>query len=300
MTLPSDIRIHRPDTVAEALSVLQRFEDAAAPYAGGTELVPVLKLGLSSVRHLVDVRRIPELSTAPAAPGSLLRLGAAMTHRMVLRSPEVLSQWPELARMERTIGNVRVQGSGTIGGNLCFADPQSDPATFLTAAGARLACLSAARPPRYACVEEFILGPYSNSLAAGNELLGWIELPRRKPSTAMAHRKVAFSERPEATCAVLLESEGGLITAARIAIGSVTPAPVLSACSAELLGMRPAEVVCAAEPVADAIVGALTDRLLHESRTPFMRAVTRRLVADVTADAAASLAASAQEGGAGE
>lgn len=299
MTLPPDIRIHRPGTAAEALYVLSRLGDAAAPSAGGTELVPVLKLGLSGVRHLVDVRRIPELN-AVAAPGAGLvgtglRLGAALTHRMVLRSPEVRARWPELARMERTVGNIRVQGSGTIGGNLCFADPQSDPATFLTAAGARLACLSANSGPRYVPVEEFILGPYGNALAAGEELLGWIELPPRQPDTAMAHRKVTFSERPEATCAVLLESEGGRITAARVAIGSVTAAPVLSAHSAGLLGMTPGEVACSAESLADAVVGALTGQLLHESRTHFKLAVTRRLVADVVAEAAAALAADARE-----
>lgn len=289
MTLPSDIRIHRPLTAGEALSVLARFEDAAAPYAGGTELLPVLKLGLSSVRHLVDVRLIPELSGLNTTPGAALRLGAAVTHRMVQRSPVVLDQWPELAQMERTVGNIRVQGSGSVGGNLCFADPQSDPATFLTAAGARLACLSATHPPRYLRVDEFVLGPYTNGLSAGEELLGWIELPPRKPNTAMAHRKVTFGERPEATCAALLEFEDGRVTAARVAIGSVTAAPVLTARSAELLAMTSAEVVRCAEPFAESIVSALSDRLLHESRTGFMLAVARRLVAGVVADAAASL-----------
>jgi carbon-monoxide dehydrogenase medium subunit len=325
VAVPGDIRIHRPDTVGEALSVLREYEEEAVPYAGGTELIPVLKLGLSGARRLVDLRRIPELSGIQAAsgspsptqgsslptpgstaargslptPGSPLRLGATATHRMVLRSPTVLGQWPELAAMERSVGNIRVQGTGTIGGNLCFADPQSDPATFLTAAGARLACLSDARPPRYLPVEEFIVGPYGNALTAGEELLGWIELPGRKPGTAVAHRKVVFGERPEATCTVLLESalpesvlpgsEGGRITAARVAIGSVTAAPVLSGRSAELLGLTPTEAVRSAGPVADAIVEALGDELLHESRTRFMLAVTRQVVADAVAEAATTL-----------
>ena len=40
--------------------------------------------------------------------------------------------------MERDVGNIRVRNVGTIGGNLCFADPHSDPATYLIAAGAHL------------------------------------------------------------------------------------------------------------------------------------------------------------------
>lgn len=329
MPLPVDIRLHRPDTLDQALGLLRRFEDSAVPYAGGTELIPVLKLGMSGARRLVDVRRIPELNgigavgggavlggtvpgdtvpggaapggAASGVPGSPLRLGATVTHRTVLRAPAVLGQWPELAAMERSIGNIRVQAAGTLGGNLCFADPQSDPATFLTAAGASVACLSADRPPRYLPVEEFITGPYGNALTAGEELLGWIELPPRPPGTALAHRKVTFGERPEATCTVLLEcgslesgsleSGDGRISAARVAIGSVTPVPVLSGRSAELLGLTPAEAARSAEPVADDIVGALRDELLHESRTRFMRAVTRRLVADTVAEAASALAA---------
>ena len=38
-------------------------------------------------------------------------------------------RWPSLAAMERDVGNLRVRNVGTIGGNLCFADPHSDPAT---------------------------------------------------------------------------------------------------------------------------------------------------------------------------
>jgi carbon-monoxide dehydrogenase medium subunit len=38
------------------------------------------------------------------------------------------------------VANLRVRSVGTLGGNLCFADPHSDPASFLMAAGAALIC----------------------------------------------------------------------------------------------------------------------------------------------------------------
>ena len=38
------------------------------------------------------------------------------------------------------VANLRVRSVGTLGGNLCFADPHSDPASFLLATGATLVC----------------------------------------------------------------------------------------------------------------------------------------------------------------
>ena len=42
-----------------------------------------------------------------------------------------------LARAESQVANIRVRGQGTIGGNLCFNDPHSDPATALLIYDAR-------------------------------------------------------------------------------------------------------------------------------------------------------------------
>ena len=50
----------------------------------------------------------------------------------------VRAGWPELASIEGQVANIRVRTVGTLGGNLCFADPHSDPATWLLAADARL------------------------------------------------------------------------------------------------------------------------------------------------------------------
>ncbi len=60
--------------------------------------------------------------------------------------------------MERDVANVRVRATGTLGGNLAFADPHSDPATFLLAAGATVE-LARGERRRSLPVEAFVLGP---------------------------------------------------------------------------------------------------------------------------------------------
>src|SRR5438270_9836753 len=97
----------------------------------------LMKLGLAGYGHLIDVKGIAELHDLRAENGHL-HIGAAVTHRQLERAPVVRDGWPALAAMERNIANIRVRTVGSLGGNLCFSDPHSDPATFLLAAGAEL------------------------------------------------------------------------------------------------------------------------------------------------------------------
>ena len=74
------------------------------------------------------------------AENGTLVVGAAVTHRELERSAVVAERLPALARMERDVANLRVREVGTLGGNLCFSDPHSDPATFLLAVDAEVEC----------------------------------------------------------------------------------------------------------------------------------------------------------------
>src|SRR5687768_16822150 len=129
--------IHQPATVAEAASLMREFGDDAAFYAGGTELLIVLKEHLAAVDHLIDLKRIPGLNEISIGDdGTTLVIGALATHRAIERDPLVRKYLPALAALEANVANVRVRAAGTLGGNLCFADPHSDPVTLLSALGA--------------------------------------------------------------------------------------------------------------------------------------------------------------------
>ena len=58
--LPS-FEIHTPATLDEAGGLMDRLGDDAVIYAGGTELLLVMKLGFADYGHLVDVKGIAEL-----------------------------------------------------------------------------------------------------------------------------------------------------------------------------------------------------------------------------------------------
>ncbi len=236
MSTLSPFELHRPGSVEEASGLLDQFGDDAVVYSGGTELLLVMKLGFADYPHLVDVKRIAELRRLEVSNG-VLEVGAAVTHREVERSPVVRERWPALASMERGVGNLRVRSMGTIGGNLCFADPHSDPATFLLAVGGSLVCRRADGPPRELPVDAFVEGPYQTALRPG-ELLTAVRLPESWAGTGVAHEKMSLHERPAVTVTCLARVENRQVTSARVAVGSVgnRPRRALDA-EAALLGM---------------------------------------------------------------
>ena len=131
--------LHRPDSVGQASRLLSELGDDGAAYCGGTELLLAMKLGLASYEHLVDLKRVDGLRGIEAAAGGV-RIGAATTHREIETSGALRARYPEMPAMISQVANLRVRSVGTLGGNLCFADPHSDPASFLMAVGATLVC----------------------------------------------------------------------------------------------------------------------------------------------------------------
>lgn len=213
MTLPR-FDLHRTTSLEEAHELLLRYGEDAAALCGGTELLLLLKLGYAAYGHLVEISRIPELEGIRRDNGDLV-IGAATTHRKIESSPMVLELLPALAAMERRVANIRVRNVGSLGGNLCFSDPHSDPSTFLLALDAE-----AEWGDHRAPLSAFLVGPYETALQAG-ELLKAIRIPLPGPEVRIAHQKLAFHERPAATVTAAVRVNGGAITDPRIAVGSV-------------------------------------------------------------------------------
>jgi carbon-monoxide dehydrogenase medium subunit len=230
--------LDRPTTVAEAAGLIDRYEDAAF-YNGGTELTLLLKMGLAQFDRLVDLKGIAELRGIEQTDGAL-RIGASVTHAEIEHSPIVRERAPGLAHLERVLANVRVRNTGTLGGNLCFAEPHSDPAAFLVAWGAELE-LAGPMERRRRPVEGFVLGPLETDREP-NEVLTAILLPDLPVQTTVVHEKIAFIQRPAASVAVRLGVEGGRFAGARVAVGSVGEVPeLLTDAAAALDGADPAD-----------------------------------------------------------
>src|SRR5207244_2956107 len=189
----------------------------------GTELILAMKEGLIHYDYLVNVKTIPGLTGVGIGHDGTLRIGAVTPHRMIEKDATVRERFPVIARMEGDVANVRVREVGTLGGNLCFAEPHADPGTLLQVfdASARIARKDGARTIP---LEQFFVGPFETCLEA-DELLTGVLVPPLPPRSAAAYLKFGFLERPSVGVAVAVTLDDGRVADARIAVGCVGPVP---------------------------------------------------------------------------
>ena len=271
MKLPP-FTVHRPGSVGQASRLLADLGDDAAAYCGGTELLLAMKLGLASYEHLVDLKRVYGLRGI-AADGGMTRIGAATTHHEIETSARLRARYPEMSAMISQVANLRVRSVGTLGGNLCFADPHSDPASFLMAVGATLVCQRGEATRRLPAAE-FLTGLYETALAPG-ELLVAIELPARPDRTGLSHLRMRLTERPVVTVTALVTlAPGGEVSQARLIVGSVASTPFAGG-TAPFLGATPADFDSCANDCADQAAGACTPLPDGEASPDYLRHLVR-------------------------
>ena len=145
---------------------------------------------------------------------------------------------PGFDSIELRDGWIRVRAAGTIGGNLCFAEPHSDPTTLLLALNAKVET-EGPGGRRIFSIGELINGAYSNSLEPG-ELMTALCLPVAPANQLAAYLKFQIRERPTLGLALVLETSGSGIEKAAVSLGCVCPFPRRSA-AAEVLLVGPAD-----------------------------------------------------------
>jgi carbon-monoxide dehydrogenase medium subunit len=228
--------IHQPKTINEASEMLAEFGEQGRAYAGGTELLLAMKHDLLRYEHLVDVKTIPGLDKIEMKNGSMM-IGGTATHRAIERSTVVRTNLPVLAEMETHVANVRVRASGTLGGNLCFAEPHSDPATLLLALGAK-AHVRGKAGTRSLTIDKLITGAYETSLTADELLIG-VEIPVQAKTQRAAYVKFQLKERPTLGLALVLDVDGDNVKKTTAVVGSVSALPTRSdQCDGLLVGAK--------------------------------------------------------------
>ena len=220
--MPKPFRVLEPATVAEAAAELGRLGEAARVYAGGAELILLLRQGLLEADYLVDVKRIPGLD-AIAWQDDGVHIGATVVHRRRETDPLVRERLPLFAYAESQVGNVRVRSQGTVGGNLCFADPHADVATALLAHDATVRVGGGAL--RELPLADFLVGTYETALAP-DELLTELRVPPLPAGWGHAYLRVEQFYRPTLNVAVALGQDDGRLSAVRLAVGCVGPKAV--------------------------------------------------------------------------
>jgi carbon-monoxide dehydrogenase medium subunit len=210
-------RLSRPRTLAEAIDALG---DGQVPYCGGTELLLAMRAGLYRPETLVDVKRLPELAGIALDDGQLV-IGATERHMDVAADPLVRRHAEMLAVVEHAVGNARIRAQGSVGGNLCFAEPKSDVGTALIALQATVTLVSA-RGRRETPVEHFIAGPY-DAAKESDELLLNVRIPLPGAAFRATYVKYQTMERPTVGVALTHDPDAEVC---RLVVGAVGEVPM--------------------------------------------------------------------------
>jgi carbon-monoxide dehydrogenase medium subunit len=184
---PAPFRYLRPSTITDALAALAS-EAEAKVIAGGQSLIAMMNLRAVQPKCVIDINRLVELDYI-REDGDALAIGALARHNAIKASPLVAQYCPLLTEACGYIANKTVRNRGTLGGNVCHADPASETPAVLLATEATLVARSIGAERRLPA-EEFFRGIFETALGP-NELLTEIRIPKRVDREGWAIEEVS-------------------------------------------------------------------------------------------------------------
>ena len=180
-----ETEVRTPTSVDEAVAQLAELEDEAKVLAGGQSLLVLYRFGFVTPAVLVSLRKVDELTTIAPEPNGGLRIGAAVTQHRIIADPVIGRTYRALIEAAKCVSSPQVRRRGTLGGNLCHADPTADPPAALIALGASVEI--ARVEGRRVLPVEALFADYMETILEPDELLTAILLP--PPPTASAYLK---------------------------------------------------------------------------------------------------------------
>lgn len=272
-----------PADVAEASRMLAAHGDECRAYAGGTALLLAMRQRLVSPTHVVSLANIAALKGVSFDQRTGLRIGALTRHAELAAAPDVARHYPMLAHMAAHLANPQVRNQGTLGGNLCYADPATDPPTCLLALDADIE-VGSSRGTRRVAIGDFFVDYYTTALEP-DELLVAVHVPPPAPDAIGRYTRflrTPAEHRPLVNAAITARRNGGVAGALRLAVGASTPIPARVPRAEALLEGKAVTAQLAGEAAAAAAedIFAISDARGDEAyRRAMVRVVVRRTLA---------------------
>jgi carbon-monoxide dehydrogenase medium subunit len=275
---PATFEYHRPGSVDEAVRLLSTHKDDAKVLAGGHSLVPLMKLRLSSPKHVIDLRKISGLSGIREDGGAIV-IGAMTTYYAIESSASLKTKCPILPESAAQIGDPQVRNWGTIGGSIAHADPAADLPAVVVALGGEIKA-TGPKGARTIKVDDFFKDVMTTALGP-DEVLTEIRLTAPAAGSGMAYLKHPHPASRFAVVGVaaIVTVSGGKCQTASVAITGVGPkASRAKGVEAALQGkaLDAASIAAAAEKAADGIQMSADLQGSVEYKQHLTRVYTRR------------------------
>lgn len=273
-----------PDDLATASRILADHDDEAYVFAGGSALLLGMRQRMLAPEVLVSLGRLEQLREISYSASEGLKIGAMARHSEVARSDAVRTHCPLLAHVAANLANPQVRNQGTIGGNLCYADPTTDPPTALMALDATVT-IHGPEGERRLPFDAFLVDFFTTALEPG-EILTEIRIPPEscaRKGHYRRHLRTLAEHRPIANAGLTYTERNGTWENVRLVAGAALPVAQSLDWAAEYLTGRTIDLAVAQE-AADLAVERLDpvtdDRGDAEFRRQMLRATIRRTIAD--------------------
>ncbi len=216
-----------PEELEEVLERLESHGETTALLAGGTDLIPLMKRGMSRPEYILNLKHVNGLAGIVQQPG--LFIGALTTIRAIEMSEDLRTACPILSEAASKIAHVQIRNLGTIGGNISHASPAADfaPALMVLDAGVEIMDREGKRTIP---VKDFFLGP-GKTVLESNEMIRGFRIPEMGGAATYAFKKVPSRSSKGlavANIAALMsfKEHGAIVTDARVAVGAMGPTPI--------------------------------------------------------------------------
>lgn len=233
MRLPP-FEVLEPATLKNALSMLEKHKGKVKVIAGGTEIVDLMKLGLSATPYILSLRKIKNLQGIKEGEGRII-IRSNTTLREIIESLLIKDLFKGISQAANSVAAPPIQNRATIGGNIlqnsrcmyynqselfrnglkpcykagggmcravkggnrCFSVYQSDMAPALISFNAK-AKLEKTGSSRTILISDLFTGKGENPHSIGeNELLTDIIIPIPKGQCSSAYEKLRIRKSLE-------------------------------------------------------------------------------------------------------
>jgi len=184
---PAPFEYHVPESVEQALDLMNQHGDEAKILAGGQSLVPAMNFRIAQPSLLIDINRVEELSYIYEE--DVLRIGSMTRERQLELDASIERHIPLLHEAAPNIAHPQIRNRGTIGGSIVNADPAAELPVLMVTLGARLKVRNVSRE-RWIDARDFFLGMFATVLEP-DEILVEIELPFTPARTGWSFMEVA-------------------------------------------------------------------------------------------------------------
>lgn len=236
---PAAFEYFAPETLQEALALLEEHGEDAKILAGGQSLVPMMNFRLVRPKVLVDINQVAGLSYIRESDGHL-RIGAMTRHRDVERSPVVERLNGLLFDAIRHVGHSAIRARGTVGGSIVHADPTAELPLMLAVLDGEVQ-VTGPRGRRSIKWDDFLLSYFTTSIESG-EICEEVVMPVLSSTSAwgfeeFTHRAGDFAIA--AVASVVEVNTARQCTSARLAVAGAGATPVRARAAEQFLVGQP-------------------------------------------------------------